>query len=287
MKIPPYWNKGAHTDVDAKGKKHTFCVWGWSFDSLAKAKEHASSRARQALDAWMAGSRRDSYDYLDHPLKEEIVQAVGPKGQETAVITRNRYGALVLNAASVCFVDVDFPRASSRGLLDGLLCLFSSSRRQARASADQQASLQSIRDWAKRNPRRSFRLYQTAAGLRLLFTDRLYDPTSDEVRRLLEELGSDPLYRRLTLKQDCFRARLTPKPWRCGCRRPPIPYPWDSPAAEQDYRAWQRQYEARCGAYGVCRLVEEVGAPIAADPIAAVIHLHDQHACRGPEAKLA
>jgi hypothetical protein len=57
--------------------------------------------------------------------------------------------------------------------------------------------------------------------------------------------GSDPLYSRLTAKQECFLARLTPKPLRCGCKRPSSLYPWDTPDQERAYRCWQAKYEAK------------------------------------------
>lgn len=287
MKIPAHWTKGAHTDVDPHGRQRTVSVWGWSCESLAKARQHAEARARRAFDRWTSGAKADSYDYLEHPLREEIVQALGPAGEPHAVITRNRYGALVLNTAAVCFVDVDFPAAQPAGLLDGLRLLFSARSRQERAASSQQATLQAVKDWAGRNRGRSFRLYQTAAGLRLLFTDRLYQPDSAETTRLLDELGSDELYRRLTLKQECFRARLTPKPWRCGCRRPPNRYPWESTQAERKYRQWQENYERKSSGYGVCRLLEVFGPGAEDAAIREVLRVHDEQACREGEARLA
>ena len=107
------------------------------------------------------------------------------------------------------------------------------------------------------------------------------------MRRLLEELGSDTLYRRLTEKQACFRARLTAKPWRVGCNRPPNRYPWKDADAEIKYRKWQRDYEAKCGAYGICELVEVFGKGCGHEKINAVVALHDKHTCGKTAAPLA
>jgi hypothetical protein len=130
-------------------------------------------------------------------------------------------------------------------------------------------------------------LYRTAAGFRLLFTDTLYEPTSNEVRRLLEELGSDMMYRRLTTKQACFRARLTAKPWRIGCNRPPNRYPWKDAEAKDKYRKWQRDYETKAGAYGVCELLDVFGRDCGDDKIRTIVALHDKHTCKKPGAALA
>lgn len=55
--------------------------------------------------------------------------------KDVAIVTRNRYGALVLNAASVLFVDVDYPKIKPSGLWDALVLPFSQSRREWRKAA--------------------------------------------------------------------------------------------------------------------------------------------------------
>ncbi|MHC4354521.1 MAG: hypothetical protein ACYS0H_17595 [Planctomycetota bacterium] len=287
MRIPRYWARGSHAGVDPRGQEQVFRAWGWSFNSLAGAKEEARARARRIFDALTGGRKPDSYDYLEYPLREEIVDSIGPTGEETAIVTRNRYGALVLNCRAICFADVDFPQVKSTGVLDALFLLFSAQRRRERARELQEASIEKIRAWSERHPERSFRLYRTAAGLRLLFTDQGYDPVSEEVSNLLGELGSDPLYKRLTLKQECFRARLTAKPWRCGCRRPPNRYPWETTDAERRYRAWQKEYEAKSREYVTCCFLETFGGSFSGVPFSDIVNLHDQYTCRSGNAKLA
>jgi len=287
MRIPKYWAKAEQSGADHRGRPVLFRIWGWSFDSLAEASRHAGARARSICDLVTTGEKRDAYDYLEHPLREEIVQSVGAPGEESAIITRNRYGALVLNCRSVCFADVDHERAGSDGIVAALRCLFSSRRRREKAQASRQATAQRVRDWFHHHPDRSCRVYETAAGLRLLFTDRHYDPVSEEVSRLLVDLGSDALYRRLTLRQECFRARLSPKPWRCGCRQPPNRYPWEHAEDERRYRAWQQAYEAKAQQYAVCRLLEVLGNGPVDEDLAGLVQLHDQYACRPDGVQLA
>ncbi len=281
MLIPKFWEQANYGGRDKDGRDVLFSVWGWSCDSAADAKKLASERAKRAFDWWVNGAhRRVEYDYLDQPLREEIVETIGADANQTAVITRNRYGALVLNSASVCFVDVDFPAVQSSGFLDAMKMMFSKRLREDRRAELRTATMEKVKSWAAANPKRAFRLYRTAAGFRLLFTDMLYKPTSDEVRRLLEELGSDSLYQRLTEKQACFRARLTAKPWRVGCSRPPNRYPWKDADAEIEYRKWQRHYEAKYSAYGICEFVEVFGKEAADETIKTIIALHDKHTCQ-------
>jgi hypothetical protein len=247
----------------------------------------AADRARRIFEHFVQGGTPNTYDYLEHPLREEIVQSYGDGPESAAIITRNRYGSLVLNSAKVCFVDVDYPQPELLGAFAAIKALFKARKLREQAAAAQAQTMQRVRQWATQNPRRSFRLYRTAAGLRLLMTDRLYEPNSAEVATLFDELGSDALYRKLTHKQECFRARLTPKPWRCDCRRPPNRYPWENPKAENAYRKWQQDYERRCKDWGTCHFIEAFGAEASDETIGGIIELHDKTACCGPEVKLA
>lgn len=279
MRIPKHWTKASYTGADLDRKEITCSAWGWSFDSLSAAKADALSRARRVFDCLINGRRPDSYGYSDRPLREEIVDTLWRDGKEIAIITRNRYGALVLNSASVLFVDIDFPRIKPTGLWDALLLSLSSKRRQWRKAAVAELTLESVRDWAQGHPNSAFRVYRTYAGLRILFVDKLYQPNSDETSRILRELGSDPLYCTLTSKQECFRARLTPKPWRCRIAKPPNQYPWNDEAAERLYRTWERRYEEASKDYTVCELVEVRGNGARDSEVAAVQEMHDRLTC--------
>lgn len=286
MRIPPYWSKGTYTGTDRNGRDETFGAWGWSFDSLAGAESDAVARAERVFERIANGVEPDTYDYVDRPLREEIIDRLGEGDGEIGIITRNRYGAMVLNSASVCFVDIDFPQVRAQGLADRIGLLFSKQKRQQRQADIQDATLMLVREWAARNPQRSFRLYRTAAGLRLLFTDRLYDPTASKTSELLAELKSDWRYRKLTEKQACFRARLTPKPWRCRCKRPPGRYPFDD-GSQEAYRKWLKNYEEKSQEYATCRLLESIGQGDGNATLDIIIALHDRYTCGHPEAKLA
>ncbi len=207
--------------------------------------------------------------------------------REIAIVTRNRYGALVLNSASVLFADIDFPKSEPSGLLGALLSSFSRARKEKRAEALREGPLQAFLDWVRSNPGRSFRLYRTRAGLRLLFTDQLYGPNTAETTEILKSLGCDPLYRRLTEKQECFRARLTPKPWRCGCPVPPNRYPWADQKTERAYRDWEQKYAEKTQGYKTCELLKVVGAGPQTSEVETIIQLQDRFACDATTAALA
>ena len=289
MRIPPYWARAVHTGKDTKGKNHSYSAFGWSLESLAAAREDASARAKRIFDFLITGKtlEQNQYEYLDQPLREEIIETISHNSQEIALITRNRYGALVLNAASVCFADIDFPPMPTKGFIDAILLAFSTKRREQRIQAVRDETIKKVKDWAGQNPDRSFRMYRTCAGLRLLFTDRLYDPTSKETDNFLKALGSDPLYRKLTEKQECFRARLTPKPWRCGCDKPPGQYPWIDADAEKICRQWEQKYQNGTKQYATCELMDTIGTGIKDKAIDTVVELHDQYVLNNAGAVIA
>ena len=122
---------------------------------------------------------------------------------------------------------------------------------------------------------------------RLMVVNKLFDPLSDETEALLKQLNSDRLYIRLCRSQACFRARLTPKPWRCGSKSPPNAYPREESQAEQLYLGWLRQYEQKSEGYVVCRLVDELGGSGVAEPVRAVLGLHDEYVLRDGAKALA
>ncbi len=287
MKIPPYWSKAEYHGDNPKARGSGVVARGWSFASLDEARAQALQRARRIFDLLARGQALHTYEYSDRPIREEIIQEMKDGDRQVALITRNRYGALVLNSANVLFADVDHAAATGGGLLERLLCLVLPKKREARRQAQALAATQDIERWARDNPARSFRLYRTQQGLRLLFTDKLYDPTSDETLTLLQSLHSDPMYIKLTRKQECFRARLTAKPWRCGCAKPPNAYPWDSPDAERAFRQWEKQYAAADAKFRACEFVRAFGPMADIPAVQAVTAVHDQGARITASAPLA
>ena len=59
------------------------------------------------------------------------------------------------------------------------------------------------------------RVYKTCAGYRGLVTHATFDPTADATLDLMRQFRCDPQYVTLCKRQESFRARLTPKGWRC------------------------------------------------------------------------
>jgi hypothetical protein len=278
MLIPKHWSRASGSADDPEGKRYLLKIWGWSEDSLAAASDLAKRRLAETV-ARVAGGMlgKDAYFYAKTPLREEIVRVLGGSAADPsaapAVVTRNRYGALVLNAARVPFIDVDIPD-SERGGGGFLGGLFGGKKGDPAAAA-----LERVRSACAKFPRTSFRIYRTAAGLRLLATDLLLDPKAPETESMMAEFRADPYFVKICKLQASFRARLTPKPWRAGCRVPPGSYPFESLAGERAFAEWLRKYEAASASFATCAFVEGAG-PGRTEPEAVAIVAEHDRACK-------
>ena len=275
MRIPKYWAKSQQTVAGPK-KKIFLQNWQGSDVSVEDARQKAAARTGEIAQKIARGEPLDRYGYCDRPLREEIKEAVLTRVKnEVGIVTRNAYGALVLNSTGAMFIDIDIPGMDgpqkARGFGGG------------KDSFNQDSYMPSVRnveDWAGRHPHFAIRIYATFAGLRCLVTNTIFDPKSDEAMRILQDLKSDPLYVRLCKAQECFRARLTPKPWRCGLRQPagPLRYPWENPRIEAEYRRWERQYESAAKKFSTCRLIRHLGPQDTHPDVEPILALHDRAA---------
>jgi len=253
-----------------------FSCWGWSDVSLAEAEKMGSRRTDAVAEMIRQGSRPDRYLYGDRPMREEILDEWKREDATTsAAVTRNAYGCEVLNTASVMFVDVDLPVVSAWELLKHKLGgLFGSHGPSPRERLETDA-LTRVHDMIRSNPQCGVRAYRTRAGLRYLLTHGHADPLAETTLGAMETLGADPLYMRLCKVQECFRARLTPKPWRCGTHALSVRYPWRDAEAERDARDWIDDYSSKADEYATCSLIEQFGSANMDAEIARVVKFHD------------
>jgi len=282
MNIPRYWAKGlTRHDVRMRSpftdkQMGPLSCWGWSNTSVKEARERGSKRADAVAEMILKGNRPDHYLYGDRPMREEIVDE-WKRGNKTtyAAVTLNAYGCQVLNTASTMFIDVDLPMASGWELfkhrVSGLFGKNGPSP-QERNEADALAKVQSM---VKADNRFGIRAYRTRAGLRYLITHSHADPTSEITFNIMEVLGADPLYIRLCKVQECFRARLTPKPWRCGSHALPVGFPWKDDKEEQKARAWIDAYTNKAKGFATCSLINHYGSTTMDEEISRIVSFHD------------
>jgi len=85
--------------------------------------------------------------------------------------------------------------------------------------------------------------------------------------------------------QKCFRARLTPKYWRCDGSRPPTRWPFENEKAEHRFNQWQAKYDRLAASFATCQFVRNIGNADVHPEARLILDMHD--ASTRAESKLA
>jgi hypothetical protein len=270
MKTARYWTRG---EAEAVGQAGSFRAMarGWSDESIEAARSKAVEMARRIAQRVTGGAASGpKYPYGDRPLPEPVLREFDGDHNRRAMVTRNAYGALVLNTDHMMFADVD--RRAAAPAKGGLLAsLFGKSKTEP----VDDPLIENMRAVTDRH-KLAARLYQTAAGYRLIVTSAPFQAGSTEAETLLAEFHSDPLYIRLCRMQESFRARLTPKPWRCQFHVPPVEFPFETADDRSRFENWEREYHAKSAAFATCRFISELGSGGVNPDFRDLIDYHDQ-----------
>jgi len=296
MRIPRYWAKSTETfpsrsNIDLK-IAHLTC-WGWSDVSVSDAVERGNQRAKALAEMWPKGDfdarhPPERYSYGDRPLHEAVLDEwKNDAGETWAAVTRNVYGCEVLNTAAIMFVDIDLPDDSLWDIFSGGIRRLFGIAAPTAAERERDNVLSKIRATVAQQPDFGVRVYRTRGGLRYLMTYGRVEPDSTDALTAMEALGADPKYVKLCRTQACFRARLTPKPWRCGIKPLRHHYPWPDEATIQKVRIWCEDYSRKAADFATCELIEHLGNTTMDAEIARVIEFHDKATRVGSNLKLA
>jgi hypothetical protein len=316
MLIPRYWSRADSQATTPDGRPVRFHVWRGSRASASDAQALANEAVGRIADRIQRGAGfPERYAYGDRPLREEVVRelpaGIGDTEAPDAALTRNSYGALVLNASHAFFIDVDVaqadtPSSSSRAsssssaqnpadavwdvveslpMPGALKSIFGSIRKATTPPAapppppadPQSAALGRLRQWVASHPEWRVRVYRTHSGLRYLVTHAPFGPTDPDAQAGMTALGADPQYVKLCAVQKSFRARLTPKPWRIGMDNPPVTFPYESPAEEGAMQQWVSAYDSGSAGRATAQFMEEMGGGSEDPDITAIRILHDEH----------
>ncbi len=265
MKIYKFWSTQKQT-IQVDGRPLEIQTYGGSNLSIEDAARAAIEKVKR-VERKINGDRDIFHDYQAE-IREEILQFIN----EDAIITRNRYGASVLNAAKLLILDIDSPKAS-----------FGDMFRKKDPAQDKAKIFEMVKKLAA-SPKYQglgFRLYETAQGARVIVTGRDFDPTHSDTIKLMDDFNCDKLYTALCQKQACFRARLTPKPGRINMRGYKVRFPREAdPALDQ----WIKTYEHESHNFSVCKFIEQAGGSHFGND---VIQLHDELTKANTNLKLA
>lgn len=253
MKIYRYW-KVETRRIDIDGVSKEIKVYGGSNLSLEDASRNALAKI-DMISRKIEGEE-GVFDEYEVEIREEVIEEIRPD----AVITRNRYGASVLNVERLLILDIDKPKFSFGDLF----------KRNAPQGKDKIYEM--VRSLAAKKYRDySFRIYETHQGARVIVLGRDFDPRDPMTQGLMRDFNCDPLYALLCARQACFRARLTPKPRRMKLHGRKFTYPREGNDAET--QQWLDEYARESQRFSVCKFIEQVGASYLSDD---VVRLHDE-----------
>lgn len=245
MRVFKHWVR-YRKEIKISGTLQDIHLYGGSNISEEDAERDAEKRARSLAERINQGLRYGS-DY-EADIVEEIIEEI----DENNIVTRNRYGALVLNSKNLMFIDIDSVRLSVWNLFF-----------RGKLSRKEKMLIHIEKVIAKKQyDKHSFRLYETFKGYRLLVTDKHYNPKSKESKSIMRDFGADRLYYMLCVKQNCFRARLTPKPFRIDHETPKIIFPDRDTKEEIAHSNWVAEYEEKSQEFSTCNLVKSYGRAV-------------------------
>jgi hypothetical protein len=255
----PEERKAARAAYMEQVKSGKFYITGlsWQEQELAKREYDASLPfAERTL-------YRTRHMYRGWQLEPVEVQA------GNFAVTRSNYGYRVLNSPELGAVDVDFD--------------FGAGISERHVPFQQMEALANIRDWVAAHPEQSWRVYRTAAGLRMIRTDapQPLDEGFDAVTNAID--GADLLYGNLCEEQLAFRLRISPKVARIGADYPGwSPYDYENGGwlkGDEPTQAHILAYETKAQQYKVAQLIGVVGSGQVHPDLVAVLKYHDDQ-CR-------
>ncbi|MBL8062302.1 MAG: hypothetical protein JNK32_04740 [Anaerolineales bacterium] len=256
MKIFKHWISEKRR-VNIQGEEKEIRTYGGSNTSIEEAARKAKDKMEKVIRK--INGESGLFEDYEAEIREEILQTLDSK----TIITRNRYGAQVMNAETLMFLDIDKPKPAGLG---GLF-------KKNTPESDKEKIYDMVRKLAaSKYQGLAFRIYETFQGARVIVLGQDFDPQSRAALDMMKEFNCDSLYTTLCNKQACFRARLTPKPRRIKMESYKVNYPREGMDAA--FEAWLQKYEMESRHYSVCRFVEQIGTSPFGMPEA--VHMHDE-----------
>lgn len=305
MFIPRYWKRvekeiivdkvhADHYQLSGENVPVQLNAWGYSDDSEAQALQRANERILEIAQTLALAFNENEY-YPLRILHEDIIKRI--ETEETALVTRNRYGSTVLNSPSMMFIDIDVHTDDLQPA--GFFArLFGKTKKIADSNAQEterrfDVALKKVDDYVYQDKECGFLIYRTFAGLRLIATHKSFDPSSEESQKIFDALGTDPLYQKLCKAQKSFRARLSPKFWRMKKElleklreTPRLKYritknmipAWSENDAErlEEYDTWVKNYEQLHAVHATCKFLKHIGNKQILDGFNPLIKYHDR-----------
>ena len=264
MKYFQYWVEDKHS-ISVDGQPQEVKLLVGSNNSIDEARKEALLKAKEIEKRISERSSKGEYETGIREFVSEIMDA-------SNIVTVCRYGAKILNTDQYTVLDLDDYAKSIWDIFKPLKGLTKKER-----------IIYKFEEFLSKNPDigSDFRIYETAKGIRVIGKKYL-DPANRKYSRLMSKLNVDWLYLILSRKQNCYRARLTPKPYRLGIKTIKVRTPLD--CETQTYKDWSVLYDTAALNYTVAKYVKSIGQDFSYEK---AIKFHDQQCKSSKDLKLA
>ncbi len=292
MKTYKFWAK-SEIKTGSKYFKDYFVFSGSNIspsdaqNMLNKKMETLKDRYAGVTDSFSSKEKRREYEL---EIREEVLEEVSPEN----IITRNRYGAEILNTTEISIFDIDLKAEgymSEVGILGwfrGLKPNFTETKSLRGVKQEKVEDIENI--FKEKYSELECRIYETYKGLRLIIQNTYIEPNKlygnlfvvygnnfaeNLFAQIVKDTKTDLNYALLCLKQKCFRARLSPKPYRMKEGPNSIIYKLlPEPKEKVEQEIWLNKYNQIKKNYSVCIFLKTVNSRKA--EISEIIKLHDE-----------
>ncbi len=243
MRIFKYWKK-VTKELNIHGTKQPSSSYGGSNLSIEDAVSDGMKRLQVAQN--IINNTTQQLEAYEADIIEEVIDEI----DRNNIITRNRYGALVLNCKNLMFIDVD-DYAPQLNFFN----LFKKKKSKKEIILERiEKTILTLNDLNL-----DFRIYETFNGYRIIVTGKSFEPRTAESKTLMNKFYADPLYKTLCEKQNCYRARLTPKPYRMKIKAHKVIFPERNDSQQADHNNWVQYYESESSQFSSCYFIKSYG----------------------------
>ena len=141
-----------------------------------------------------------------------------------------------------------------------------------------------INNFLQENNDFAFNIYQTPLGFRLITLQDTFSANDEKTQLCFNQLPVDSCFAKLCQVQNCFRARVTAKPWRIEQDKhsqqniePRIPnrYFWLNNDKTKQRNEWLHTYHQLAKNYSACHFIKRAGNSNTHKQVAKVVQLHN------------
>lgn len=276
MNVFKYWVKKSVL-IEINGKKINKNFFEGSNVSKIEAENNLNNKLNQLIEDFKKSilkkpRERDKIKIAEYQNVNIVEDLILELIENKAYVTRNYYGAEVINVENIMFLDIDFSSSilsykspyEKISLLEKIKFALGIDKKRIQEKKDKNNEIKKelekinlefnlkknraninifyhLKYILKNYKDLLFIIYKTSAGLRLVEVTKKWDAKDKNTIELMNQFGCDKSYVALCMKQNCFRARITPKPYRLNIEKLNIIYPYEENEKEK-INNWLYQY---------------------------------------------